>query len=133
MFNLDSTDTEFLKTMALGVGFLFFALAKLQQRARLQKHGVTAEGVVIRVEREGDVYHPVIRFLTPEQKWITARYDTGTNPSSFTEGEAVQLRFDPGDPTCFIIVSDSSALLTWVFAGIGAGITIYGVGQYLNA
>ncbi|UOQ52291.1 DUF3592 domain-containing protein [Hymenobacter cellulosivorans] len=122
--------------MALGLGFLLFALFKLQQRARLYRTGIATEGMVIRLEQDTGyrnlTYYPVVRFLTPEQEWITARYDIGTNPASFAEGDSVQLRFDPADPTCFIIMSDSSGPLLWLFAFIGAGLSIFGVIQYLN-
>ena len=130
MFGLTQADTEFLAQMALGITFLFVALFKHQQRAQLYRTGITTEGVVIRLERDGSTYHPVVRFLTPEQKWITARYDTGTNPASFAEGEAVQLRFDPADPTCFIITSDNSGLFLWLFALVGVGLITYGIMKY---
>ena len=135
MFGLNDADTEFLILMTLGLGFLLFAVFKLQQRARLYRTGIATEGVVIRLVREGHrnpAYYPVVRFLTPEQKWITARYNVGTRPASFAEGDSVQLRFDPADPTCFIITSDNSGLLLWIFTLVGAGLTIYGIVKYLS-
>lgn len=129
MFELNPVDKEFLAVMVVGVSFLVVALIRLQQRARLNKIGIVTEGVVIRVEYEGHrkpCYYPVVRFLTPQQKWVTARYNVGTNPSSFTEGETVQLRFDPVDPTCFTITSSYTNSLYWLFVLFGAGLIIYG-------
>ncbi|MBO0359374.1 DUF3592 domain-containing protein [Hymenobacter sp. BT186] len=136
MFGLNDADKEFITLVITGLGLLIIALFKLQQRARLYRTGIATEGVVIRLEQEGyrrPTYYPVVRFLTPEQECITARYDVGTNPASFAEGDSVQLRFDPADPTCFIITSENSGLFLWLFFLVGIGLITYGIMKYYSS
>jgi len=62
------------------------------------KNGKRAEAVIISNYYDGDVYYPVIRFLTDKQEWITYQFDTGYLPKR-REGKKLQVIYDPEDPT----------------------------------
>lgn len=46
----------------------------------------------------GGTYHPVVRFLTDKQEWITQELSIGYSPAK-EEGTKLQVIYDPEDPT----------------------------------
>lgn len=44
------------------------------------------------------VYHPVVRFLTDKQEWITQELDIGYSPAK-KEGTKLEIIYDPDAPT----------------------------------
>ncbi|MBC6989453.1 DUF3592 domain-containing protein [Hymenobacter sp. BT491] len=134
MFSLEQTDKDFILSILLGGCLLIVALLQWRKKAHLLQKGIAAEGVVIRMERAGNEEHeyPVIRFLTPENAWITARYELGTTPTGFKEGQAVRVRFEPTDPHQFTVEEDGAGWALLLIGAAGIGILVMGITKYLN-
>lgn len=119
--------------LLMGGALLLAAWWQHRRHARLLREGEAARGTVLRLERDRHSYFPVVRFLTRQQQWITARYHIGSKPASYAEGEEVDIRYQPADPQDFTIVGADSPVTVWVLGLIGAGLLGYGVGSYLGA
>ncbi len=114
----------------MGVCFIIGGLIKMKDNRYLKVYGIKVKGIVYALEREGDHYHPVVRFRIKKEEWITKKLDSGTNPSLFSEGDPVNLLYDPEDPE--VVQLDSFPWLIifpglFIFAGSGF------IGYYLLA
>jgi len=125
-----------LLLIAGGAFLVVLGIGKLNERCKLLKTGAKAEGVVFSLEEEWGVgrersklYYPVIRFVTLEKEWVTKRYDIGTNPSAYNEGDRVTVIYDKADIEHFIIDNITTKLLGPVCIIIGVllmiGVVIY--------
>jgi hypothetical protein len=84
------------------------AIAHYRKRQELHRLGERAEGTVVRLEAderewETPLCHPVVRFRTARGEWIEARYDTGTDVPTYATGQVVTVRYDPNEPTYFVL------------------------------
>ncbi len=66
------------------------------------------------LETEGlrflDIY-PVVRFKTPEGKWLTLRCQTSGRAQNWKVGQRVEVRYPAAAPEEFIVVSGLDFLL----------------------
>lgn len=87
----------------------------------LQQNGLTANGHVIRFERDSKGYYfPVVEFQTPDGQRIMFKSRSGSSPPSFHVGESVPVLYDPDDPQQASIRTFGQlwggALITGIFA-----------------
>lgn len=75
--------------VAMGLGNLRHAL-----------YGERAEGIVIDMKREGDMYAPVVRFRLPDGELREVR-DLGSGAPDFSAGDPVTVLYMPEDPEDF--------------------------------
>ena len=107
--------------LILGIGGLILAggLALGLGSLRHVLYAERADGEVIEIRREGDMYAPVVRFRLPggETQEVT---DLGSGAPDFTVGDKVMILYMPADPTDFRIDTFDrlwfSALFVTVFA-----------------
>lgn len=125
-----------LLLLAGGSFLVVLGIGKLNERRKLLKTGAKVDGVVFSVEEEWGVgtrrsrlYYPVIRYVTAENEWVTKRYEIGTNPSAYNEGDRVKVIYDKADIEHFIIDNITTKLLGLVRIIIGVLLMI-GVGVY---
>ena len=125
-----------LLLIAGGAFLVVLGVGKLNERRKLLKTGFKVEGVVFSLEEEWGVgrersklYYPVIRFVTIEKEWVTKRYEIGTNPSAYNEGDRVTVIYDKADNEHFIIDNITTKLIGPVYIIIGILLTL-GVGAY---
>lgn len=63
------------------------------------KSSSTALGVIANLERDDDVYYPVVRFQTADNTEIEFMSSTGSNPPAYSAGEKVEVLFDSNNPS----------------------------------
>lgn len=108
----------------IGVG-----VVRLQKNANLLTAGKIAKATIYkntyrrgsrhRSGSDSGVYHPVVRFLTDNQEWITQELSVGYLPAK-KEGTKLEVRYDPEDPTNVEINSVFQLeVLPRLFVGIG--------------
>jgi hypothetical protein len=84
---------------ALGVGIHLW-----QKGSYLLRHGKKTNAVIFKnnyskgSSGNSGTYHPVVRFLTDKQVWITQELSIGYNPPK-KEGTKVEVIYDPEEPT----------------------------------
>lgn len=90
---------------------------------------LAAEGRVTELARSfsggsrtsGPMYHPIVSFTAQDGRKIEFRSGTGSNPSAFTIGEVVTVRYDPANPDSAAIDAFFSLwLMPLIFGFIGA-------------
>jgi hypothetical protein len=86
----------------IGAVLLILGAVLWQKGNHLLMHGKKAEAIIFRNNfqhsRSGGTYHPVVRFLTDKQEWITQELDFGVNPP-MAEGKKLQVIYDPENPS----------------------------------
>ena len=127
MLSFFPNNLEWLVALLVGGTLLLLARQQHRHQARLEREGVIVPGLVCRLERDRNVFYPVVRFQTHQQEWITGRHCVGSNPASYREGEQVSIRYHPADPHHFGIVSGGQAILVWGLAATGIGLIAYGL------
>lgn len=108
--------------LVLGIGALIlaggFALGLGSLRHVL--HGERADGEVIELVREGDMYAPVVRFRLPGGELQTVK-DLGSGAPEFAVGDRVTILYTPGRPDIFHIATFErlwlSPILLTLFGG----------------
>lgn len=71
----------------------------IQFVARAERATGTVTEVVRETDSEGDdVFYPVVRFTTPEGAEIEFKSSSGSAPASHSEGDQVDVLYDPDDP-----------------------------------
>jgi hypothetical protein len=119
--------------LAGGAFLTVLGVWKINERRKLLKIGIKVEGVVFKIEEEQDKrgisYYPVIRYVTLEKEWITKKYNTGTNPPAYKEGDTVNVIYDPIDKEHFI-VDNLSGKITGLMLGLFGILLIVGVVIY---
>ncbi|GAB3226095.1 hypothetical protein GCM10027346_08010 [Hymenobacter seoulensis] len=121
----------FILLLAIPGAILYYIYRK---KRWFQKNGLFASGIVVRLvtdekDDEPRCLYPVVRFLTPQQGWIEARYDVGKYPAAYDVGQPVELLYDPANPRKFIIGAKPFSITDWwpyavILAVIGYGIYI---------
>lgn len=91
---------------------LFLVLTK--KARKVMNKGIQVQGVVYDIVSgstdQAITQHPVIRFLTTNNVWITEPYYTSTFPVSLKKGQTVKVVYSPRDPQNFIIKPEGIAL-----------------------
>ena len=116
----------------VGGAFTFLSLREIKRRNHLTSIGKPSQGIVFKLEQKGRNYHPVIRFQTDKQEWITHVTDFGSSPSVYQEGEKVKVMYDPNHPENMMIHDRKSRWLTLLFLIIGSGLLTTGIYQLLK-
>jgi hypothetical protein len=132
---MNATIDELL-LLAGGAFLVVLGVGKLNERRKLLKTGAKVEGVVFSMEEEWGVgrersklYYPVIRYVTIEKEWVTKRYEIGTSPPAYNEGDRVTVIYDKVDNEHFIIDNITTKLLGPVCIIIGV-LLIIALGIY---
>ncbi|SEP41836.1 DUF3592 domain-containing protein [Mucilaginibacter sp. OK283] len=116
--------------LAGGTFLTVLGIGKIIEVRKLYKTGTRAIGTVVALEEiaerpsRGDtpmiMYYPLIKYMASDNQWMTVRYDVGTNPASYREGDRVKIIYDGADYKRVIIDNSFSRL-------IGFGIMILGI------
>lgn len=119
-------------------GLIFYNHQKFMSAAKLGK------GTIIGLEYQpssdnkgGGTYHPVIAFTDEKGKEHTIHSNSGSNPPAYTEGEKVDVYYNPKDPND---VSLPGFFNQWgavtmfggigfIIGGVGAGILLAGANR----
>jgi len=120
----------------LGVFSLVVSLKRLRSRRDLARNGKLAHGVVCAIAerpqpynyRKSTGYAPVIRFATEQGAEIKYTPAEWTKTSVFSEGDRVEVVYDPLDPQLAMIRDprvNRKALL--IMAGVGAAFLLGGI------
>ena len=89
---------------SIGAVLVILGVVLWQKANHLLRHGKKAEAIIFKNNfmksnsEPGGTYHPVVRFLTDNQEWITQELDFGVNPP-MAEGKKLDVIYDPEDPT----------------------------------
>ncbi|MDP1966959.1 MAG: DUF3592 domain-containing protein [Reyranella sp.] len=115
-------DWRWISRIILGIGGLILAggLALGLGSLRHVLHGERADGEVIEIRRDGDMYAPVVRFGLPGD--VTQEVtDLATGAPDFAVGDRVSILYMPQDPRDFRIDTFErlwfSAIFVTVFGG----------------
>ncbi|MFD4241891.1 DUF3592 domain-containing protein [Streptomyces sp. NPDC058525] len=125
------------------------AFLKVRQARRLLRHGMSAQGVVKRLELTRiapgaettgtsrssgtTVYYPVIAWTSGDGRAMETRTDIA-RPMSRTlpVGARVEVRYDAADPTRWTLPAEGQAFW-WLFLALGAVFAVVGLGFLVGA
>jgi hypothetical protein len=93
---------RWIALLILSIGALIVAGGILlgQGSLRLVLQGAQAEGEVIELRQDGQMYEPVIRFRVADGTWREVK-DLGTGAPDFAVGDRVTVLYWPDDPDSF--------------------------------
>lgn len=130
-----ATENASFLTAGLGLVFTLVGYFKGKEIKKIKESGIKAEGVVFSLEFENSsfnngsdydtsrspgMYYPVIRYVTAEKEWVTEKYNIGSYPSKYQEGDKVPVIYDPENIKEFIIDNNSVNIIQHAFwFGIG--------------
>lgn len=116
--------------LTIGAAFLAFGIYGLRRAGALRRHGVTAQGRIVRHEvRRGDegakFYHPVAAWTTRDGRECeySSRFGRGSIGGGFGVGTSVTVRYDPADPRRFAIQGWDVATVDLLFTVLGSVFT----------
>lgn len=115
----------------IGVGIgLRRSFYRREERLRARAPGTVTE-VVRRVSHSRDggsvSWYPIVDFEAEGQR-ISLEWDEGGGRKRFYEGQAVEVLYDPDDPSCFRLEGHGATrLLGNVFLAVGLGCVAIGV------
>ena len=93
---------------------LVLVVIAIRQRTVELRTGVRAQGTIVALETQGlrllD-YYPVVRFRTPQGKWLTLRSQTSGRAQGWKVGQKVEIRYPASAPECFTVVSGFDFLI----------------------
>lgn len=120
-------------TIGIGGAFMYMAVVQYNKRVFLNKSGLPAEGIVIRLEQDNDpdstAYYPVIQFTAFNRETVVVRHNFGTQPASYHVGQKLQILYDPLVPKEFVIGTGN---IDWDAFGFGfLGASLLSVGLYM--
>ena len=107
--------------------FVIVGIILWRKGSHLLSNGKKAKAVIFKnnVKRsgsDGDLYYPVVRFITDEQEWITQELSIGYSPAK-PEGTKLQVIYDPENPA---IVEINSSFQLEIFPRLLTAIGIVG-------
>ena len=107
--------------------FIIVGIILWRKGSHLLSNGKKAKAVIFKnnVKRsgsDGDLYYPVVRFITDEQEWITQELSIGYSPAK-PEGTKLQVIYDPENPA---IVEINSSFQLEIFPRLLTAIGIVG-------
>ncbi|MBQ6374791.1 MAG: DUF3592 domain-containing protein [Clostridia bacterium] len=89
------------------------------ERMRARSSGTIVE-VVRRTSRDSASFYPIVEFEADGRR-ISLESSSGGGRKRYYEGQAVEVRFDPDDPTCFEIEGDNTMnTISLIFPIVGA-------------
>jgi hypothetical protein len=122
--------------LAVGLGLLSGGIYSFLSTRTFIGDAVSARGVVIDLEEHWDsgdnsyTYYPRVRFQTENGDAHRFTGDVGSSPPAFDVGEAVQVLFDPSDPSAARIDSFMQLWFTsLILGGMGVVFSIVGGGS----
>ncbi len=138
---MNATIDELL-LLAGGAFLTVLGIGKIADVRKLYKTGLRETGTVVAIEevisRPSNIdhhpmimYHPLIKYMASDSEWMTVRYDVGTNPSVYKEGDTVKIIYDPADYKHIIIDNKMSRLAGYVIMMLGVCLIIGVVTYYL--
>ena len=87
----------------IGIAFLVGAVFAYRYTKNFLDNAETAQGVVTELtfkrSKSGGSYYPTVRFTAKDGTTYTATSTSGSRPPSYEVGEAVQIRYNPANPT----------------------------------
>jgi hypothetical protein len=86
--------------LSIGSLFVLGGILLGQGSLRLVVQGAQAEGEVIGIRPDGQMYEPVVRFRLPDGTWHEVK-DLGTGAPDFAVGDRVTVLYWPDDPDSF--------------------------------
>jgi hypothetical protein len=130
---MNATIDEIL-LLAGGVSIAAIGIARVVDEGKLRKTGIKVDGTVVenvyRSSSNGNgTYAPMVRYLTVDNQWITKKYEFGSNPPMYNEGDTVKVIYSPGDHEYFMIDSGKNKMIPVVMIALGVCLTA-GVGIY---
>ncbi|HEY8920489.1 MAG TPA: DUF3592 domain-containing protein [Chitinophaga sp.] len=100
--------------LLIGAVLVILFLVLTKKARKVMNKGIQVQGVVFDIVSgstdQAITQHPVIRFLTINNVWITEPYYTSTFPVSLKKGQTVKVVYSPRDPKSFIIKPEGIAL-----------------------
>lgn len=122
-----------LSCIFLFIGIMFTIVSAVflgVNNERKEKCTGQTEAVVIRMVREssssGGGYAPVFSFTVSGKEYVV-KENFYSNPPKYSEGDIVDIRYDPDDPrNIYSDETDVFGLITKIFGGIGIGFTAIG-------
>lgn len=121
-------DWRWIASLILGIGGLVVAggLALGFGSLRYVLYGDRVDGVVTAIERNGDMYSPVVRFRVPGGTLREVK-DSGSGAPDFSVGDTVDILYMPQNPESFRISTFERLWLTPLFVtGFGAFWLMFG-------
>jgi Protein of unknown function (DUF3592) len=125
--------------LAFGILMLVGTAAIVVNREKFLHRAVTVQGTIVgndlRYDSRGSgTYYPQFAFITRDGQPIIGNSNAGSNPPSFSAGEAVTVYYDPANPHDAKISSFAQlwmgalilGFLGVVFTGVGFAIRLYG-------
>lgn len=123
--------------LIIGAVLVILFLVLTKKARKVMNKGIQVQGVVFDIVSgstdQAITQHPVIRFLTLNNVWITEPYYTSTFPVSLKKGQTVKVVYSPRDPKNFIIKPEGIALyLPLAILMLGSLFLITGVYKLLR-
>jgi hypothetical protein len=119
--------------LAGGVFLTVLGIGKMRGRRKLLKNGIRVEGRVIEnhFSVSGQIYYPVIRYVTLEKDWVTKKYDIGSSPPAFKEGETVKVIYSPDNHEQFMLDNWHSKLFAPALIIVGIALIASVIAYYV--
>ena len=146
MLDFDLTDLQPYLLILVGCVLVLVAIFKKETKPELKLTGVKADGIVFALESKSNSGgflsgtanmkdKVTIRFVTQKQEWITEdiNQDFATFfTKQYKEGEAVEVYYDPNNPSTFFVnTKQSDKLGRLLFAIVGIVFCTAGIYQLL--
>ena len=120
---------RWISALILGIGGLILVggLALGLGSLRHVLHGERADGEVVEMRREGDMYAPVVRFRLPDGEMQTVK-DLASGAPDFAAGDKVTILYMPQDPRDFRIDTFDRLWFSAIFVTVfGAFWMLFGI------
>lgn len=125
--------------LIIGVWALYYLSERVKKDKHILSKGVTAEGTIFDFadstsydESSSDsIRHPIIRFVTQKEEWITEQYHIAEFGMKI--GDKVKVTYDPDEPRTFLIEARTSVTIIYILCGlVGVGGIVCGLYQLID-
>lgn len=127
---------EYIVAIIVGVVMIIFVLNASRKQNKIKKTGLITEGIVFELLNDAsssfNVRHPVIRFLTLNEQWITETANIGLSPGFYKKGQKVTVIYDPNDPKQFIIDSKIGSRIIYAIIILGSLLILFGTYKLIS-
>jgi Protein of unknown function (DUF3592) len=123
-----------LVLMAIGAGLLWLGWRLRRGGGRFELVARPATATVVGLQWRGhpaDAF-PVFRFDLPGGEPVEAVSTWGSRPARFTEGDRVEILYDPRNPTHIRVPGENTAAAFLTVALVFAGVGFVGLGVLLG-
>ncbi|HTN37357.1 MAG TPA: DUF3592 domain-containing protein [Arachidicoccus sp.] len=100
---------------------IVFAIKSLIEFNKIKSNGIKTDGIIFDTVNSIDVAnnyarsnHPIVRFLTKENQWITQKSKIGVFPGIYKTGKKVQIIYQEEDPNKFFINDYITQAVPWI-------------------